>query len=57
MEFIMINGILMPRTQYLEAFAKMLSIEYEITRMIMPFGPIYVYFMIGPRASVRSIIF
>jgi hypothetical protein len=47
------NGTLRPKTLFLEAFAKMSSIELEIIEMHMICGWIYVLYMKGLEVSVR----
>lgn len=39
--FIIRNGMLIPKTWYLEAFARIILVEYIITRMHVLFGLIY----------------
>jgi hypothetical protein len=56
MKFIMKNGIQMPRTQFLEAFTRTYSIEYVITRTLVIFVLTILHYMMGPRASMRSVI-
>jgi hypothetical protein len=56
MKFILRNGILRPRTLYLEAFARMFSLEYVTIVTFMIIDSIYVHFVKGLRVSVKSII-
>jgi hypothetical protein len=48
--------MLRPITLYLDAFIRMFSIMYLITKMLMVFFTIYVLFIKRPRASVRNVI-
>jgi hypothetical protein len=48
------NGMQRPKTPFLEVFAMKCSIELEITRMLMLYGPTFVLYMKGPRVTVRS---
>jgi hypothetical protein len=54
MKLTMRNGMQRPKTPFLEVFAMKCSIELEITRMLMLYGPTFVLYMKGPRVTVRS---
>jgi hypothetical protein len=47
------NGMLRPKTPFLEAFAKMCLIELEIIKMLMISGWTYVLYMKELEVSVR----
>ena len=47
------NGMLRPKTPFLEAFAKMCSIELEIIKMLMICGWPFVLYMKELGVSVR----
>jgi hypothetical protein len=47
------NGMLRPKTLFLEAFAKMSLIELETIEMLTICGWIYVLYMKGLEVSVR----
>jgi hypothetical protein len=48
------SGIQRPKTLFLEIFARMCSIELEMTKMLKLYGLIFMLYMEGPRVSMRN---
>jgi hypothetical protein len=54
MRLTMRSGIQRPKTLFLEIFARMCSIELEMTKMLKLYGLIFMLYMEGPRVSMRN---